>query len=356
MKVLFVTAYMGFGGTERVISVVANELARRGHSIGIYMTTCSNKSVYPLDKSIKLSSASKVESSMEILKSIKAYTKSFDPDVVVAFMPYPCIFTVFSLLGTKYPVVVSERNDPAKFDGKDASKFRFMVRDIAYSLAKGAVFQTEGAQSYFSKSIIKKSTIIINPLNTDAICEPYVGMRDKRIVNVGRLTSQKNQKLLLTAFSKICNDFPDWILEIYGDGEDRELLEKYSNELSINGRVVFCGNQKNVINLIKTAGLFAFSSDFEGLPNALAEAMAIGLPCVSTDCTPGGARMFIKDGENGFLVPIKDADALASAMKKVMENKELSNKFSNNAIKIRDMASTENVVDRWEEYLISIIK
>ena len=356
MKILFLVPSMGFGGAERVISILTNELTKRGHSIGLFITNPPAQSVYKLDERITLHSPSKIEGAKGIMKEIRSFTKSFDPDVVVPFLPYQCIYTVFALLGTKYPVVVCERNDPARIQATNVSKLHYIMRDLSFSLAKGAVFQTEGAQQYFSKSIQKKSTVILNPLDESILPDAYFGERGKRVVCVGRLTKQKNQTLLLHAFSMIEKDFPEYKLELYGDGEDKEMLSSLAHELNLDGRVVFCGNCKDVLERIKTASLFAFSSDYEGLPNALAEALAIGLPCVSTDCTPGGARMLIDNGENGFIVPVNQPKPLADAMKILLSDKELSEKFSKNAVLLREKASLNRIVDMWEDYLSNIVR
>lgn len=356
MKFLFLIPSMGYGGAERVMSIVANGLSRRGHDVGIYFIKPTTETVYKLDDNIVLSSTPKLLGVRGIMKHIREYTLQFDPDVVVPFLPYLCIYTVFGLLGTKYPVVVCERNDPARIRDTKAPKIDYIMRDLAYSMAKGALFQTNGAKEYFSRSIQKKSAVIINPLDQSTLCEPYHGEREKRIVCVGRLTKQKNQRLLINAFSMIADEFPEYKLEFYGDGEDKEMLEGYAAELKLEDKVVFCGNCSDVLNRIRTAGLFAFSSDFEGLPNALAEALAIGLPCVSTDCTPGGARMLIEDGENGFIVPVNQPEPLAQGMRRLLSDKELSDKFSKNAVTIREKASLDHIIDMWEEYLTSVAK
>ena len=157
-------------------------------------------------------------------------------------------------------------------------------------------------------------------------------------------------------FEALQKDFPEYKLELYGDGEDKEMLSSLARELNLDGRVVFCGNCKDVLERIKTASLFAFSSDYEGLPNALAEALAIGLPCVSTDCTPGGARMLIDNGENGFIVPVNQPKPLADEMKILLSDKELSEKFSKNAVLLREKASLNRIVDMWEDYLSNIVR
>ena len=173
MKILFISSSMGYGGAERVISVITSELSRRGHEVGIYTTKPTTESVYPLDPSVKIYSEEKLGSLTDVVKKIRKFVFKYDPDIVVPFMTYQCIYTVFALAFTKYPVVVCERNDPRVLDGENTSKLHFAIRDMAFGMAKGAVFQTEGARDYFSRSIRKKSTVILNPINETALIDVY---------------------------------------------------------------------------------------------------------------------------------------------------------------------------------------
>lgn len=354
MKILFVSSSMGYGGAERVISVISSELARRGHEVGIYTTKPTTESVYPLDPAVRIYSEEKLGSLTDVVKSIRAFVVKYDPDIVVPFMTYQCIYTVFALAFTKYPVVVCERNDPHVLDGQNTSKLHFAIRDMAFGLAKGAVFQTEGARDYFSRGIRKKSTVILNPINESALTDVHTGERENRIVNVGRLNKQKNQALLISSFSDIASEFPEMILEIYGDGEEKDNLCRLASELGVSERVHFMGNVSGVSEKIKSAGVFAFTSDYEGMPNALAEAMALGIPSISTDCSPGGARMLIDDKKNGLLVQTGDRDAFSQALRCMCSDPVYARKLGEAAISVRDKLKLENVADMWEEYLSSL--
>ncbi|MBQ2863815.1 MAG: glycosyltransferase [Clostridia bacterium] len=356
MKILFVTSSMGFGGAERVVSVISSELSRRGHEVGIYMTKPSKECVYPLDDKITLHSEQRLDSMMGMLKNLRRFVLKYDPDIVVPFMTYQCIYTCFALAFTKYPVVVCERNDPNKIDGKDASRLHYILRDIAISMAKGAVFQTDGAKAYFSASIQKKSCTILNPLNFDTLSDDLDGVREDRIVNVGRLNKQKNQAMLIRAFNEIKDEFPTFTLDIYGDGQTKEQLTELCKELELEGRVFLRGNVSPVGDYIKNAKIFAFTSDYEGMPNALAEAMALGLACVSTDCSPGGARMLIDNDKNGLLVPCGDVASFSEALRVVLSNDEYARALGENAQNIRQRLDLCNIADQWEAYFRTIVK
>ena len=287
----------------------------------------------------------------DVLKNLRKFVLQYKPDVVVPFMTYQCIYTCLALAFTKYPVVVCERNDPSKIDGRDANKLHYFLRDLAFSMAKGAIFQTEGAKKYFSGSIQKKSTVILNPLNSASFIEAYEGEKENRIVSVGRLTEQKNQAMLIKAFAQIKNEFPDVVLEIYGDGDKKDYLNQLSIDLDVSDRVFLMGNVSDVNERIKKARVFAFTSDFEGMPNALAEAMSVGLTCVSTDCSPGGARMLIQDGVNGIITPCRDVDLFADALRKVLSDDQYALSLGRAALNIRESLCLSNIADHWEEYL-----
>ena len=268
---------------------------------------------------------------------------------------HQCFYGVFACIGTKFPVIVCERNDPNIILGKYRPLLISKFRDFVFHLADGAVFQTDNAKNYFSKSIQKKSCVILNPLNTDNLPDLYTGDRDNCIVNVGRLTEQKNQKLLIRSFSLIADQFPDFVLKIFGDGPEKNNLELLINELGLDNRVELMGNVCNVTDKIYKSRLFVFSSDYEGLPNALAEAMALGLPCVSTDCSPGGARMLIDNGINGTIVPVNDPVALSNAIKELLDDRAKSDMYSKNAFCIRDKLSLSLIVSQWEEYFYNFM-
>ncbi len=355
MKILFITSAMGFGGAERVISVISSELAARGHEVGIYATKASRECVYPLHEAVEIFSEDKIGSMSDVIKNIRRFVYKYDPDIVVPFMTYQCIYTCFALAFSKYPVVVCERNDPKNIDGKNTSRLRVMIRDAAFNMAEGAVFQTNGAKECFGRGIQKKSTVILNPINSAALVDPHEGVREKRIVNVGRLTEQKNQAMLIDAFSRIKDEFPEYTLEIYGDGELMDKLKAQASSLGVEDRVVFCGNVSNVGERIRGAEIFAFTSDYEGMPNALAEAMALGLACVSADCSPGGARMLIEDGVNGLITPCGDAEAFADALRRVLSDRVLAQRLGERAYGVRETLRIDHIVTRWENFFGDII-
>lgn len=354
LNVTFCIPSLGSGGAERVISILANKFVEKGHEVSIILLS-HELCVYPLSEKITIeclkcdddASLPYIKRYPLRLKKIRNAVKKLSPDVVISFMSETNIDVCFALRGMKIPVIVSERNDP-KID--PASKIKQLMRKIAYRKPKGFVFQTPDAQAFFSKKIQKKSKIILNPL-TGVLPEPFDGEREKRIVAVGRLNKQKNFPLLIDAFSEFVKNHPEFVLEIYGEGVLEEQIKKYIEEKQLAEKVILKGFCKDVHEKTLSAEMFVMSSDFEGMPNALLEALAIGLPCISTDCPCGGPRMLITPYENGILVPIKDNEKMYEAMLYMAENPDKAKEMSINAVKVRERADVETITKEWIDFV-----
>ncbi|MBE5743456.1 MAG: glycosyltransferase family 4 protein [Clostridiales bacterium] len=354
MKIMFYIPSLGSGGAERVISTLANEFSNSGNDVVIGLIR-NDICCYELNKNVVTTSLNCDEDmGFNRIKRVKLRRKKIrnlylqhKPDVVISFLATTNIDVCFALKNENVPVIVSERNDPSV---EPRSKIKKIIRKIAYLYASGFVFQTEDAKNYFSKKIQKKSTVIINPLYAN-LPDVFKGERENRIVAVGRLNYQKNYPLLIDAYSEIVKEFPDYTLEIYGKGELEQELHELVESKRLKGNVNFKGFCSNVHEEIKKASLFVMSSDFEGMPNALLEALALGIPCISTDCPCGGPKTLIKNGENGLLVPIKDKGALVNAIKKVLSDKVFAENLGNNATKIREIASVDVITSKWLEYI-----
>jgi len=250
------------------------------------------------------------------------------------------------------PIIVSERCDPKT--RYDTSKIRKWIMQKLYPKADGFVFQTEDAMNYYLDIIGDKGIVIPNAINEDFLREPYKGLRKKKIVSAGRFTDQKNFTLLIEAFAKVSQIHSEYELVIYGDGPQRDKLQSLTKKLGISEKVKFPGYVKNFGDHIIDASLFVLSSNFEGMPNALMEAMALGLPCISTDCPAGGPRYLIKNGENGYLVKVGDVEELVGVMDRVLNDTKLQLKISNNAKSIVGSLNPEKIYSQWENNLINI--
>lgn len=352
---IFMSALSG-GGAERVTCNLANHLSDYGHEVEI-LTMGDTAAAEPLRDGIKyLPLLDKKEKSNALINNAKRilrlrrYMKKQTVDAYVVMLPVPSILMLsFSRL-TKASILMSERADPKVY----SKTIQFFLRRLV-SKASGVVFQTNEVATWYAPHLKRTSSLVIpNAINPIFIRPPYEGEREKVIVGAGRLTEQKNFPLLIRAFAKVADKFPEHRLVIYGKGG---LLESYRNlaaELSVGDRVEFPGFANNMPERLEKASMFVLSSDYEGMPNALMEAMASGLPCVSTDCGGGGARFLIQDGENGLLVPKEDVDALAAAMERVLSDEKLAATIGNNARKLQETLAPEKIYGEWEKFIFQI--
>lgn len=354
MKILFAIDTLGKGGAERVISNLANEFVNTDE---VAIMTLRNVPIaYKLKEEIKIintenKDSNKIIREIKNINNIKRKINEFSPDIIVTFLPAMTYRLMLANRKCRRKVIISVRNDPKM---EYSNIIKKILMKILYSKANGFVFQTEEAKKFFSKKIQNKAIIIPNPINEDFIISPYDGIRKKEIVSVGRLEKQKNQELLINAFSKIDKKYDDYKLIIYGEGNLREELEKIIKKRKIQDRVTLPGKVDDIKNKIYESSLFVLSSDYEGMPNALMEAMALGLPVVSTDCPCGGPRFLINNEENGILVPVKDDDKLKIAIERVLGDEKFSKKIANNANKISDDLHPRKILERWKKYIKGI--
>ncbi len=348
MNIVFAVPSMGFGGAERVVSILANEFSKQ-HNVSIVLLSGKEEIAYKLEQKVNTVIIPQNLTVLKRWKQFRCVCKQLKADVVLAFMTGVGVMATGFLVGTSIPVIISERCDPYAKDMQLSAKLR-IINFFTKFLTKGYVFQSEGAKNFYPKVVQKKSCIILNPLNTENFPVYNIDNAEKRIVSVGRLHEQKNQKLLINAFakSKYCNDYA---LHIYGEGKLRDELQVQIDSLGLQEKVVLEGNRSNVLQELIKAKLFVFTSNYEGLPNALIEAMALGLPCVSTDCSPGGARMLINNGENGLLVPCNDLSSLVDAMNKLYDDSDFCKKVGEKAKLIREKTKTDAIAKEWLDFI-----
>ena len=239
----------------------------------------------------------------------------------------------------------SERNDPAQLKNR---KILNSTRNILYKKLDCLVCQTDEAKAYFPNKIQEKTTIILNPISA-SIIDPYCGEKEKKIVTFCRLEPQKNLRMLIDAFEMLYEEYPDYELNIYGEGSERENLLNYIvskglvNVISIKP---FC---KDVHQKVMKATIFALPSNYEGLSNSMIEAMALGIPTVVTDCPCGGARMVIENNKNGIMVSVDDPKAMYEAFKKIIVSPKFAKELSNNGVKIRDKLNCKKIAKQWKK-------
>lgn len=345
MKIVFVVPDMAGGGTERVISLLANEYVNRGIEVAI-LSFAGNQQAYALDKRVETVSAGMPSGGspkvrLQRLLFMKRYFKENKGCYIFSFSTIGTGFIVLSTLFQKRRMLVSERSDPRAYDRK-------RYRDFFYGFADCLVCQTNEAVTCFPKNLQKKARVIGNPVDS-AVPARFEGTRSRRITTAGRLEEVKNHKMLMEAFKLFSEEFPDYTLDIYGKGSLEEELKRFAEEKGLFAQVIFHGFCSDVKEQIRDSSMFVLSSDYEGVSNSLIEAMAMGIPVIATDCPIGGSRTYIKDGENGLLVPVKDPVSMAAAMKKIASDSGLADRISKSAERIREECSMAKIADQMLE-------
>ena len=346
-KLLIVLGSMGRGGAERVISHISNYLAEKGWQIWIAVLL-SGKVGYQLHPNVQIvdlsgATQSRIKRLPYWFSSLRKLTAQVQPDSILSFAARINVIVQMACLGQNKKIIVSERNDPY-MDGR--SKLVDLLTSLLYPRAKAVVFQTKRAASYFSMLKLQNSVIIPNPV---FIQHGKKAEHKGKIVTVGRLTQQKNQQMLIDAFAEIKKRFPYAELHIFGEGEFREALTSKAKALGLSGCVFLPGNLKDVHVHIADAGIFVLPSDYEGLSNALLEAMAIGLPCISTRCA--GAEDCIVHGESGLLVDVGDKDGLTQAMVRMLEDDAFRAACGARAEQAAKAFSADVILPQWENII-----
>lgn len=352
-RILIVSHGIGDGGAQRVTAMLANGFFDKGYHIRV-VTSAPSENEYKLRGGVEYCPIFAVQrySVERVLYRIKEIRKNiidFRPDYILSLSAIPNMMTLIARGRRKIDIVVSERTDPSKHP---ENRLAIILRNILYRLPKRIVFQTEDAKNYFSEPIRNKGMIIPNAL-TPMLPEPYGGVREKLIVGVGSLSDQKDWMTGIKAFELLAKENKDYQLIIYGDGIERDKLEKYIEHSSaLKGRVSLPGFISDVHEKIKKASVFISSSRYDGISNSILEAMGLGLPCICTDAPVGGARYLIKNNENGILVPVRDYYQMYQALKCVVEDDELKNRLSKNATYVRNKFDFKTILDQWENVLI----
>ena len=344
-QIVFLTGAMSRGGAERVISLLSQRYMQMGWRVRILMLL-HDRVEYPLDPGVEVLNFSndKVKAALDmprLIGKVRSFMVKEKPDTAVAFMAPICLIAGFACRGLKTRLVVSERIDPA-LDPRNPI-FRIALNNV-YEKSHLTVFQTERARNYFSEKIQKNSVIIPNPVQVKAVA---ANRRKHRIVTAGRLMPQKNHKMLIDAFAQLHKLHSEYTLDIYGEGPLQEVLQQQIDSLELTAAVTLKGNVPNIHEQMADAEIFVLSSDFEGLSNALLEAMMMGLPCISTDCA--GSDEAICNGENGLLVPVGDTKALLDAMEQLVANPDFARRLGDTAREGSSQYSVDYVIDRWRK-------
>lgn len=346
MKIAILSHGASDGGSERVCTIIANSLVERGHDVYFYAIH-SDKKEYYIDERVRYvyGDCSGIHKFTRFVKrtiKLRHFLRKEHIEAFISFIydegyaTYKCrnIRKIFSL-----------RSDPNKIQDQRRKRIEKIYAD-----ADCVVFQTEDAMNYFDKSISSHGVVIANPIKDDL---PSWDVYDhqKVIIAAGRLSLAKNFPMLIKAFASFWADHKDYKLVICGEGGLLDELQKLANNLGVGNYVEFPGHVTDIHERMKKSAIYVSSSDSEGLSNSMLEALSIGIPTVCTDCPIGGARTFISDGENGYLVPVNDAGTLIERLSMLADDETIGRRFSEKSQKLKSELSTQSICDRWEEVL-----
>lgn len=346
-NILFITNSMHRGGVERVVSVLANHYAEKGYAVSILLLLFPGCE-YQLDERVQIidlsdANLSRVRQLPKWIRGIRKAVRQRRPQAIISLVGRTNVVMLLSCLFLRLNTIVAEGSDPMH-DGRTA--FSRLACQLFYPYASSVVFQTSYQQAYFKRSAKKNGVLIQNPIEVLRLGSPG---RENVIVAVGNLNPAKNHQMLIRAFQRIAAVDPNVRLVIYGEGELRASLEQLINELCLCDRVSLPGNVLDVHSRICNAKCFVHCSNYEGLPNALMEAMTLGLACVSTNWN--GSGDLIQNEFNGLIVPLSDSDALTTAVIRILTEHELAVQLQTGA---RESAATfgrERVLAQWESII-----
>lgn len=352
------------GGVERMAVTLVNALAARGHDVDLMTWDLAGaETFYPLDSRVSWQRlnmgdpARKAAPGLRLrrLKAMRGYLQRVSPDVIVAFQEGPFLAVAVSALGLGIPVVAAERNAPHRFEHLRAGRYRNLIFQ-SFRLAARVTVQLESYRDCYPAYLRRRVVAIPNPVNP-AQSFALPGDQDanpKVLLSIGRLSYQKNFPVLLKAFAALASEFPDWHLVILGEGEQEASLRALASRLDISDRVELAGACRDVERYYVSSHLFCLPSLWEGFPNALAEALAHGLPAVGfAGCA--GVNELIHDGETGRLAPGNGSpESLIGALRHLMADGKARSRFGAAAVSSMCAYSPEGIFDRWDTFLAGV--
>ncbi|MBR2670343.1 MAG: glycosyltransferase [Solobacterium sp.] len=353
-SILIMISALGGGGAERVAVRLANYLSGKYTVYILPYSKCDNP--YPVSENVHILDYARYDlrkkkkplhqflrdstSAVYIFFRLSWFRIRYKPDVTLSLLLVPNSFNIFAPGKTRK--ILSERNNP-----KLKNKLKYQISKFVYRFGDKIVFQSQEVRSQFSPFVQKKGVILPNPVEVD--CKASEHPRHK-IVTAGRLEKQKNHELLIRAFIQFAQTHPEYELDIYGDGKLHDDLQKIIDDHGMSSHIHLIPNTQNIHEVIQDAEFYVLSSNYEGLPNSLLEAMMMGIPCIST--LYPGVQEILEHKESAYLVPVGDVQALSEAMTEMAENADLRRKIAENGGQTAMNYIPEIVMPFWEKVLM----
>ncbi len=356
MKIFFVVSSIAIegGGASKMLVWVANQFAKDGNAVTIYTHKVQNGPLFYIEPSIKVISHTPQENKCLLypIPHVRKLIKQIRPNLVISFMSDSNFYCNIAKLYTGTPVCIGERNDPTVVE-KQPLKFKIAM--WLTRLSDAATFQLQQAADYYSWLKCPK-VVIPNPV-TEAKAHVTLPFRERKneICCSSRIEFfQKRQDVLIKAFKIVLKSHPEMRLRLIGNGPNMDDAKELIKNLGLQDKVSLPGQMKDPIISMVDSKIFVLSSDFEGIPNALSEAMAGGLPCISTDTKPGGARLLIEDKKNGIIVPCNNPETMADAIIYLLEHPDEADRMGIEARKITERFSEQEIFCQWKSFVSNI--
>lgn len=341
------------GGTERVVSLIANELAKKYEVVIISLCRTAEKPFYLLDNKVKLYNIMEEETKnliidfIKIRKKVKKFFKYYKTDVFVsAGMRYVGL-TIFMRKRAKFIAWEHFNSATTKF-----GNLTWYGRKLATKYADKIVVLTEKDKQNnikLFKTEEAKIEQIYNPIQVVKLVESY-NIESKKIVSSGRICFQKGYDMLVEVAEKVFKKYPDWEWHIYGEGTDRKKIEDLIEKKGLKNNLKLMGRTNKMNQLYKEYAMFVMTSRWEGFAMVNIEAHFAKLPIVSFNCNCGPDEI-IQDGVNGYIVDCFDIDKMANSICKLIENPDLRKRFSDNTMLDKEKLKMENVIKKWEKII-----
>lgn len=348
------------GGAERVFVNLAEFFLQEGYRVTM-VTQYQKENEYDLPDGVERVISditqeelnnSRIINFCSRVRKLHCIWKEVQPDLVLSCIGKNNFMAVVTTMFTKTRPVVSVVGEAGE---EYPNRLMKMLANVLFPHAAGIVLQTERSRYFFNKKIQKKAVVLPNSLNPDFIKPRYEGVREKRIVSVGRMDANKNHEMMIRAFASLADKYPEYTLTIYGDGELHSYLEELAGQLGVADRVFLPGVIPDVAARIEKASVFLLTSYSEGVSNALIEALASGLGVISTDVPSGGTVELMEDGVNGLIIPAGNQNALEQAMDRLLGDPVYLEKLGREAARIQERLAPERVNRQWQEYFEEIM-
>lgn len=359
MRIIFILNKLDIGGPQKIVAFLANKLVENEHEV-IIITYSNAQPTVELNKKIRwisLNYDSKRNlklgfirrfNQIPLLIKIRKNILSEKPDVLCPFTVNILRAVLIATVGEKIPIVSSERGNPLIYTDSFFKKAR-----KSYSKCKTIVCQTQKVADYYDLPNIKViPNPAINRLNCDGV--DVVDLLGDTFITVGRLGEEKGHYFLVECFLEVLKT-RDCRLLIFGSGEEEERIYNLIEKSKTNNHIVLMGEDSYVFCKYKKATAFILPSFTEGMPNALIEAMMVGLPCISTDCSSGGPRYLLKDGNAGFLVPVNDKNAMVNSIIRLLDDKAAARTIGHRGMLSVSELEPNIIYKKWEQVFLNAI-